>query len=73
MQGTDRYAPLCHLIRQNFRTMSAFAKAIGLHPSTLSAKLNGKTQWAFWEVAKACEVLGIPLVDAPQYFPPRVA
>ena len=69
MGKTDRYAPLCNAIRQKFRTMRAFADAIGMHPSTLSAKLNGKTQWAFWEVAKSCEVLGIPLAEAAHYFP----
>lgn len=69
MESFDRYAPLCNEIRKKFRTMKAFAAAIGMHPSTLSAKLNGKTQWAFWEVAKSCEVLGIPLADAPAYFP----
>ena len=69
MESFDRYAPLCNEIRKKFRTFKAFADAIGIHPSTLSSKLNGKSQWAFWEVAKSCEVLGIPLVDAPEYFP----
>lgn len=69
MQDPNRYALLCDKIRKKFRTMRSFAAAIGMHPSTLSAKLNGKSQWAFWEVAKACEVLGIPLVEAPEYFP----
>lgn len=69
MKDPNAYAPLCNLIRQKFRTMKAFADAIGMNPSTLSAKLNGKSQWAFWEVAKTCEVLGIPLAEAPAYFP----
>lgn len=69
MGTTEKYAPLCNAIRQKFRTQKAFAEAIGLNPSTLSAKLNGKTQWAFCEVAKSCEVLGIPLAEAAHYFP----
>ena len=69
MKNQDRYAPLCDKIRRKFRTMKRFADSIGMHPSTLSAKLNGKSQWAFWEVAKTCEVLEIPLVEAPEYFP----
>ena len=69
MESIDRYAPLCNEIRKKFRTMKAFAEAVGIHPSTLSSKLNGKTSWSFGEVAKSCEVLGIPLADAPEYFP----
>lgn len=69
MRSIDRYAPLCNAIRNKFRTQTSFAHAIGMHPSTLSSKLNGKTQWSFSEVAKTCEVLGIPLADAPDYFP----
>ena len=69
MESNYRYAPLCNEIRKKFRTQKAFAEAIGINPSTLSAKINGKSQWAYWEVAKSCEVLGIPLVDAPVYFP----
>lgn len=69
MKDENRYAPLCNKIRIKFRTMRGFAEAVGMHPSTLSAKLNGKSQWAFWEVAKSCEVLEIPLVEAPEYFP----
>lgn len=65
----DKYAPLCNKIRNKFRTQKAFADAIGINPSTLSSKLNGKTQWAFWEVARTCEVLDIPLAEAPEYFP----
>lgn len=69
MKDPNRYAPLCNRIRERFRTMRAFAAAVGINPSTLSAKLNGKSSWAYWEVAKACEVLGISLVEAPYYFP----
>ena len=72
MELTDRYAPLCNAIRNKFRTMRAFAEAIGMHPSTLSAKLSGRTEWSFEEVAKSCEVLGIPLANAPEYFPRRL-
>jgi len=67
--NTERYAPLCNAIRQKFRTQRAFAEAIGVNPSTLSSKLNGKASWTFGEVAKSCEVLGIPLAEAPDYFP----
>lgn len=69
MEAIDRYAPLCNEIRKKFRTMRTFAAAVGIHPSTLSSKLNGRSSWTFSEVVKSCEVLGIPLVDAPIYFP----
>lgn len=70
MKNPNRYALLCNEIRKKFRTMRAFAEAIGINPSTLSAKLSGKSQWTFGEVATACEVLGIPLAEAAEYFPP---
>ncbi len=69
MESFDKYAPLCNEIRKKYRTMKAFAFAIEVSPSSLSAKLNGRSSWSFREVAKSCEVLGIPLVDAPVYFP----
>lgn len=72
METMDRYAPLCNEIRKKFRTMRAFSAALNMHPSTLSAKVNGGSQWTFDEVARACQILGIPLAEASLYFPPRV-
>ncbi len=68
MNKRDLYPELCGKIREKFRTQGAFARAIGLNPSTLSAKLAGRSQWSFAEVANACKVLKIPMQDAPLYF-----
>ena len=68
MEKRDIYPELCGKIREKFRTQGAFAREIGMNPSTLSAKLAGKSQWSFDEVADTCYVLDIPLEEAPLYF-----
>lgn len=68
MRNKDKYAKLRGAIREKFKRQCDFADALQMHPSTLSSKLNGCTEWSFVEVATACRVLGIPLEDAPLYF-----
>ena len=68
MERLDLYPELCGKIREKYRTQGAFARSIGMNPSTLSSKLSGKSQWTYSEVAKACENLGISMADAPGYF-----
>lgn len=68
MEKLDVYPELCGKIREKFRTQQAFARAIGMNPSTLSSKLSGRTQWSFVEVANTCYALGIPMEEAPGYF-----
>ena len=62
------YANLKGEIRKRFSRQADFAIAIGIHPTSLSAKLNGKTEWKSDEIVAACNVLGIPLQNAPEYF-----
>ena len=64
----ERYAKLRGLIREKYRTERGLAKHIKMHPSTLSAKLNGRSQWTFTEVVEVCKALGIPLAEADSYF-----
>lgn len=64
----DKYAELRGAIRTKFKNQRNFAEALKMHPSTLSSKLNGRSEWSFNEVASACRVLGIDLTDAPAYF-----
>ena len=73
MEKRDLYPELCGKIRASFRTQGGLARAIGMHPSTLSSKLAGRTQWSYMDVEKICRVLGIPMADAPNFFTPRVA
>ena len=62
------YAKLRGRIVEKFGSQSAFAAAMGWREALLSAKLNNKSEWAFPEVMKACELLEIPLGEAHLYF-----
>ena len=73
MEKQDLYPDLCGEIRKKFRTQGAFARAIGINPSTLSSKLSGRTQWSYSDVENICRVLEISMVDAPIFFNPNVA
>lgn len=64
----QNYAKLRGAIRAKFGTQAAFAAAIGMRVSTLSAKLNGRSEWTKSQIMRACEVLDIPLAEAPAYF-----
>jgi hypothetical protein len=61
------FAALRGLIVAKFGTHAAFADAMGMSRATLSAKLNGRTEWQGDEVALACKLLGIPLASAHEY------
>lgn len=62
------FSKLRGAIREKFGTQEAFAKAMGKSNSTISSKLNGKTEWDRGEIEAACRLLDIPIVDAPAYF-----
>lgn len=68
MEKRDLYPELCGKIREKYRTQEAFARVIGMNPSTLSSKLSGRSQWTFIEVARVCAALDISMADAPGYF-----
>ena len=55
-------------IREKFATQAAFAEAMGMDSSTLSAKLNGRTEWTRAEISKACGLLDIPFEELHSYF-----
>ena len=73
MVREDMFPELCGEIRKKYRTQGAFARAIGMSPSTLSGKLAGKTQWSYIDVATICKALDIPMADSPNFFTPNVA
>ena len=62
------YAKLRGRIREKFMTQEAFAEAMGMNTVSLSQRLNGKLEWKSSEIAKACEVLEIPLSENAEYF-----
>jgi transcriptional regulator with XRE-family HTH domain len=72
-QGGERmgYKKLRGKIREKFCVHEAFSEAMGMSPTTLSSKLNGKTEWTRQEIVKACELLDIPLAKAFEYFSPE--
>lgn len=67
-EGVVNYSKLRGRIREVFGSQSAFAKAIGISACSVSQKLNGRVEWTTQEIRKACEVLGIPAAEIPQYF-----
>ena len=55
-------------IKEVFDTQEAFAEAMGMSKTALSQRLNGSVEWKASEMAKACDLLHIPLVDMWLFF-----
>lgn len=55
-------------IKEVYDTQEAFAEAMGMSYTALNQRLNNAVQWKTAEIAKACELLGIPLTEAHLYF-----
>lgn len=64
----QKYAKLRGLIRERFKTQEAFAEAMEMRISTLSAKLNDRSEWTKSQIKRACELLEIPLTEVWLYF-----
>lgn len=62
------YSKLRGKIKEVFGSQDAFATAMGIDRSTLSLKLNGKSDWTRLEIEKACPLLNIPIVEVYAYF-----
>lgn len=62
------YSKLRGRIRETFGSEGAFAVAMGFSRCTVSSRLNDKSEWTDGEMVKACELLGIPIDDIPEYF-----
>lgn len=62
------YAKLRGAIREKFGTHKAFALSLRMSEASLSSKLNGRTEWQGDEIARACQLLDIPLECAHEYF-----
>lgn len=62
------YAKLRGRICEKFRTQGAFAEMMGMHSSTLTAKLGRKVEWTRVEMQRACDLLDIPLSQVGDYF-----
>lgn len=62
------YSKLKGRITEVFGKREAFAKAMDIDPSSLSAKLNNKSPWKREEIELACELLHIPIEQVHLYF-----
>lgn len=62
------YSKLRGRIVEKFGSQGKFAEAMEWREALMSAKLNNKSEWAFADVMKACELLEIPLSEAHLYF-----
>lgn len=62
------YSKLRGKIREIFKTQEAFASAIGVSRTTISAKLNSNVDFTQEEIAKSVEVLNLAHDEIPSYF-----
>lgn len=62
------YAKLRGAIREKFGTQEAFAAAMDMHPSTLSNKMRGASDWTRQEIETASKLLEFSVEEIPSYF-----
>ena len=62
------YSKLRGKIREVFGTQERFAEAMGKDLSTISLKLNDKSEWSRIEIEQACNLLGVPVDEVHLYF-----
>lgn len=62
------YSKLRGKIKEVFGSETSFSEAMGYNRSTISAKLNNRSEWTRADIEKACDLLRIPLTDVALYF-----
>ena len=62
------YKKLKLKIKEVFDTQDAFSIAMKMSRTALNQRLNGSVEWKTSDIAKACDLLHIPLTDAHLYF-----
>ena len=62
------YKKLKLKIKEVYDTQEVFAKAMKMSKTALNQRLNGNVEWKTSDIAKACDLLNIPLADAYLYF-----
>jgi transcriptional regulator with XRE-family HTH domain len=62
------YAKLRGKIREVFQVEAVFADKLGVSRATLSSRLNQRTSFTIIEVRKICEILGLDISNATEYF-----
>ena len=66
--GKMGFRKLRGAIREKYGTQELFAAAVCMHPSTLSSKLSGRTEWTRQEIVEVSALLGIPDNQIHEYF-----
>ena len=61
------YSKLLGRLKEKSLTQEKFAELMGMSGTTLSKKLNGKSEWTQAEMNKACEILEINPEEIPVY------
>lgn len=62
------YSKLRGKIKEICGTQDVFAEKLGIGRVSLSQRLNNLLEFSQEEMYRACEILGIPLVELPVYF-----
>lgn len=62
------YSKLKGRIREKYGNQEDFANAMGLTPTTISFKINGKAKWRQDEIVKAAKLLEISKKEIVEYF-----
>lgn len=62
------YSKLRGKIKEICGTQDAFAEKLGIGRVSLSQRLNNILEFTQEEMYKACEILGIELIELPLYF-----
>lgn len=62
------YGKLLGKIKENGFTLESLAKKIGINVSTLSKKINNKSEFHQKEIKIICKVLDIDLKEIEKYF-----
>lgn len=62
------YKKLKLKIKEVYDTQEAFAEAMGMSYTALNQRLNNSVKWKTPEIAKACDLLHIPLSEVHLYF-----
>lgn len=62
------YKKLKLKIKEVYDTQEAFAEAMRMSKTALNQRLNNSVEWKSSEIAKACDLLHVPLTEAYLYF-----
>lgn len=68
LKRITKYGKLRERIGIMFPDHPTFARKMNMNPSTLSAKLNGKSDWTREEIIYSCSLLDIPIDEVTDYF-----